>query len=121
MRFAAWTALVIGVMMLAQWSFFLAAGLVPELETEPYAIGFHLVAEVATAIILILSGAALLRGRRHATRLALVAFGMLIYTSVNSPGYFAQLGQWPLVAMFALVSIVSLVSVAKLFAAPPSA
>jgi len=29
MRFAAWTALVIGALMLAQWLFFIAAGQVP--------------------------------------------------------------------------------------------
>jgi hypothetical protein len=25
---------------------------------------------------------------------------MVIYSEIASPGYFAQLGQWPLVAMF---------------------
>jgi len=118
MRFAAWTALVIGMLMLAQWGFFIAVGAVPEFETEPYAIAFHLVAEVATAMALIVSGALLLRGRRHAARFAVLAFGMLLYTAVNSPGYFAQQGAWPLVAMFAAVLALSLAAVARLFALP---
>ena len=118
MRFAAWTALVIGVVMLAQWGFFIAVGAVPEFETEPYAIAFHLVAEVVTALALIVSGTLLLRGRRHAVRFAVLAFGMLLYTTVNSPGYFAQQGTWPLVAMFAVVLALSLAAVAKLFALP---
>ena len=118
MRFAAWTALVIGVVMLAQWGFFIAAGAVPEFGTEPYAIAFHLVAEVATAMALIVSGALLLRGRWHAVRFAVLAFGMLLYTTVNSPGSFAQQGTWPLVAMFAVVLALSLRAVAKLFALP---
>lgn len=33
--------------------------------------------------------------------LALVAFGMLLYTVITSAGYFAQLAQWPLVIMLA--------------------
>jgi hypothetical protein len=28
---------------------------------------------------------------------------MAIYSEINSPGYFAQLGQWPLVVMFAVL------------------
>jgi len=118
MRFAAWAGLVIGAMMLAQWLVFIAAGQVPEFETEPYAIAFHLVAELATAGALIVAGVALLRGWRRATGLALVAFGMLAYTSINSPGYFAQLGQWPVVAMFVVVLVVSLAAVARLLALP---
>ena len=118
MRFAAWSALVIGALMLAQWLFFIVAGHVPEFETEPYALGFHLVAEVATAAALVVVGVLLLGGRRGAVRFALVAFGMLVYTSVNSPGYFAQLGQWPLVAMFAGVLAVALAAIIVLVRAP---
>jgi hypothetical protein len=121
MRFAAWCALVIGATMLAQWGFFIAAGQVPEFETEPVAIGFHLVAELATAVGLVVSGTLLLRRRRNAARLALVAFGMLIYTSANSPGYFAQLGQWPLVAMFAVVLAVAMLAVVRLVGLPTDA
>jgi len=121
MRFAAWTGLVVGAMMLAQWLVFIAAGQVPEFETEPYAIAFHLVAELATACALIVSGVLLLRGRRCAAGFALFAFGMLVYTSINSPGYFAQLGQWPLVAMFALVLVASLAAVVRLLELPADA
>ena len=118
MRFAAWSALVIGAMMLAQWLFFIAAGQVPEFETEPYAIASHLLAELATAGALIVSGVLLLRGRRRAAGFALFAFGMLVYASINSPGYFVQLGQWPLVALFALVLVVALVAITRLLGLP---
>jgi hypothetical protein len=114
-RFAAWSSLVIGVMMLAQWTFFIAAGQVPELQTAPVAIAFHLAAEAATALTLIAAGMALLRKRRGAAKLALVANGMLIYTVIVSPGYFAQQGQWPLVGMFALLLVLALVSIVKVW------
>ena len=115
MRFASWSALVVGVLMLAQWSFFLASDQVPELETEPLRILFHLVAEAATAIALVVAGIALRGGRRGAINLALVANGMLIYTAVVSPGYFAQQGEWALVAMFLVPLVLAIASIIKLW------
>ncbi len=44
----------------AYW-FFLAAGLTPEVKTAPVALGFHLAAEGATVLTLIVSGVGLLR------------------------------------------------------------
>lgn len=114
MKFAAWYSVVVGVTMFAQWAFFIVAGEVPEFQTEPFRIAFHLIAEAVTALALIGSGAALLSGRRGAAKIALIASGMLIYTVINSPGYFAQLGQWSLVAMFAVLLVLTLISMAKL-------
>ena len=101
--------------MLAQWAFFIATGEVPEIRTEPVALAFHLAAEAVAAAILVLSGAWLLRGHPSGPRLGLVANGMLIYTVVVSPGYFAQAGQWPLVGMFAVLLVVAVVSVTRLW------
>ena len=116
MRFAAWVALVLGAIMIGQWGFFIMAGQVPQFVTDPYGIAFHLASEVATAVTLIVAGALLLRGRRGAARLALVAFGMLVYAAINAAGYFAQLGQWAMVATFAPVVAFALAAVAQLFA-----
>jgi hypothetical protein len=110
MRFAGWYSLVVGSLMLAQWGFFLATGQVPELQTEPFRIAFHLAGEAATAIALIVSGAALLRRLKWARDVSFASLGMLVYTVIVSPGYFAQQGQWPLVAMFAVLLILALVS-----------
>ena len=60
---------------------------------------------------LIAAGVLLLRGHRLASTLAFVANGMLLYTVIVSPGYFAQLGQWPLVGMFAVLLALALVSI----------
>ncbi|RJQ51642.1 MAG: hypothetical protein C4521_12170 [Actinobacteria bacterium] len=114
MKFAGWTSLLIGVVMLSQWAFFIAAGQVPELRTEPIRIVFHLAGEAATAFALIASGILLLRGVRWAPKLGLIAYGMLIYTVIVSPGYFAQRGQWPLVAMFGVVLLLALAVIAQL-------
>jgi NADH:ubiquinone oxidoreductase subunit 2 (subunit N) len=110
MRFVAWYSIAVGVLMLGQWSFFLAAGQVPELQTEPFRIGFHLLGEGITAISLIVSGVALLRRASWARDTAFASLGMLTYTVLVSPGYFAQLGQWPLVGMFGVLLVLTLVS-----------
>ncbi|MEZ5125114.1 MAG: hypothetical protein R2826_02540 [Thermoleophilia bacterium] len=119
MKFAAWSSLVIGALMLAQWTFFVAAGQVPELQTEPYRIAFHLAAEAVTAVALIVAGVMLFRSARGAARLALVANGMLVYTAIVSPGYFAQQGQWALVGMFAVVLVLAVGSIVKVWLNAP--
>lgn len=93
-----------------QWLFFLATGSVPELETEPLAIGFHLVAELATAVALILAGIGLLRCASRALPVTLLALGMLLYTVINSAGYFAEQGVWVMVGMFGVLLILTLLA-----------
>jgi len=103
MKFSAWYSIAVGLLMIGQWGFFLAAGLVPELQTEPIRISFHLAAEFAAAACLLAGGIGLLRDRTWGRPVALFAAGMLAYTALVSPGYFAQQGQIPLVGMFAVL------------------
>lgn len=110
MRFVAWYAIVVGVLMVGQWAFFVASGQVPELQTEPFRIAFHLAAEGVTAIALVVAGVSLLRRTGWAREVAFAALGMLTYTIIVSPGYFAQLGQWPLVGMFGVLLVLTLIS-----------
>ena len=93
MVFAAVYAIVVGAGMFGQWAFFLGTKRVPELETEPFRIGFHLAGEFLTAIALLIGGAAL-----------------LLYTAIVSPGYFAQRREWPLVGMFAVLLVLAAIS-----------
>jgi hypothetical protein len=111
MIFAAVYAIVVGVGMIGQWLFFLATGQVPEFKTEPLRIRFHLAAEFATAIALLVGGIALLTGQDWGPWFYLLAMGMLLYTVVVSPGYFAEKGQWAFVGMFAVVLLLALVSI----------
>jgi len=114
MKFSGIFSIIVGVLMISQWGFFLAAGAVPELQSEPLRIALHLAAEFLTAACLIVGGAAALRGAGWARWFSLVAAGMLAYTVVVSPGYFAQQGQWPLVGMFALLLALDVVNIVKL-------
>jgi hypothetical protein len=103
MKFSAWYSILVGILMVVQWGFFLVTGQVPELQTEPVRIAFHLAAELITAVALVFSGTLLLKRTSLSKPLALVSAGMLLYTTIVSPGYFAQLGEWPIVIMFLLL------------------
>jgi peptidoglycan/LPS O-acetylase OafA/YrhL len=109
MIFASIFSMVVGVGMVGQWLFLLATDQVPELRTEPLRIRFHLAAEFATAIALLIGGIALLTSQTWGRWFYMVATGMLLYTVIVSPGYFAEKGQWPFVAMFAVVLVMALI------------
>lgn len=103
MKFSSWYGISVGAAIILQWIFFITTGSVPELQRTPWAIGFHIAAEILVAFALLVSGIATLRSKSWGEKALLVALGMAIYSEINSPGYFAQLGQWALVAMFAIL------------------
>ncbi len=72
--------------MIGQWLVSYMTGKIPELKIEPIRIGFHIAAEMATALILLLSGFLLLLGAAAGQTLFLVAIGMLFYTCIVARG-----------------------------------
>jgi len=97
--------------MIAQWSLLYFTKQIPELETERVRIIFHITAELTTAIALISGGAGLLAGWEWGVPIYLIAIGMLFYTAIVSPGYFAQKGQWACLGIFGTLIVLALVSV----------
>jgi hypothetical protein len=123
MTYPAIFAIVIGILMIGQWTLSIVRRDVPGPDAG-YAAGrgsiemrFHWAAEFGTAVALEASGLGLLAAHAWAPPAYLVATGMLIYTVVNSPGYFAQQGQWAPVAMFGLILVLALVSLALVLTA----
>lgn len=115
MKFVKISSVIIGILMLFQWLFFLATGNVPELETAPVSISFHLAIEFITAAALIVTGISLRASSQKWLILSAFAQGMLTYTVVNSPGYFAQSGDYAFVFMFAFLLILSIINVSILY------
>jgi hypothetical protein len=111
MFFAAIFAIVVGTGMIIQWLTSYFQRQIPELKTEPIRIGFHLAGELATSLALIISGTGLLTGSSWADTLFLVASGMLLYTAIVSPGYFAQQGQWLWVVIFGILVSISIMTI----------
>lgn len=96
--------LLMGVGMIGIWILTLLAGEVPELQAEPFGIAAHLLAEVTTGTMLLVSGCfILLKGRK--SMLFNLSSGALIYTLIASPGYFAEMDRWGVVALFLLLLI----------------
>ena len=86
------------------------AGQVPELQTEPIRIWFHVAAEMATSLLLIVGGVGLFAARPWAMHVFRVSIGMLLYTAIVSPGYFAQQGNWYWTALFGVIVVLSILS-----------
>ena len=112
MVFSAIYAIIVGIGMIGQWSVSLFANKVPELKTEPFRIAFHLAGEFLTAVSLVAGGLGLITDTSWGQPAYLVSMGMLLYTVIVSPGYFAQKREWPMVIMFAVLFILALVSLA---------
>lgn len=102
-------SLLVGVMMAAMWSVFAVTDQIPEIETNPKEIAFHLAAEFLTAFALISGGLGLVLRRRWGFEVNLVALGMLAYTVVASPGYYAQTGDYVFVSTFAVLMVLTLI------------
>lgn len=103
MKFSAWYGILVGLLMIVQWTFTILAGAVPEFQTAPWEIALHLAAEMTTAWMLIVGGIASLKSVQWGKPVLFVALGMVMYSEIVSPGYFAQRGQWALVALFAIL------------------
>ena len=117
MLFSAIFSIAVGVLMIVQWIITIARGNVQSLESGSTAgrgrteMMFHWVAEFGTALMLLSGGIGLLVNSTWAPILFYIAAGMLIYTVINSPGYFAQQGQWPMVVMFSAILILAIISI----------
>jgi hypothetical protein len=117
MVFPAVFALVVGTAMIAQWTASYISKQIPEIVTEPIRITFHIFGEMVTAFSLIISGIGLLIQTVWAVPLFLMAMGMLFYTAIVSPGYFAQQGNWVWVVIFGVMIVVGIFTILTVLAA----
>lgn len=106
--------------MIIQWEFFLMTGSVAEIQTEPIRISFHLTGELATTILLIAGETSAIKEKLFGKQILLIAFGMLLYTLIVSPGYFAQKDEWSFVLMFAVLMVFTIISILRLIHDPKS-
>ncbi len=100
--------------MTAMWIMFYVTGSIPELTTEPARILLHITAEIVTAVALIIAGSGLLAGKTWGYEVYLVATGALLYTMIQSPGYFLHIGQAGFVGMFIVLIILAVFLLTKM-------
>ncbi len=120
MIFAATYAISVGVLMIVQWALTAARDRIPDPTVSAFGRGrreliFHWVAESVTSISLVVAGIALLLQRNWAPRIYLLAMGMLLYTAINSAGYFAQRREWPMVAVFGALLVFAVAGIVIVF------
>lgn len=108
MIFTSIFTIIIGLGMIAYWSIALAFKQVPEINDEPIRITFHIVAEIITAVMLIISGVCLSMNVEYSIHIFLLSIGMLLYTLITSPGYFAQFKNYSMVIIFVTILILSI-------------
>jgi hypothetical protein len=72
----------------------------------------HVTAELVAAVLLLIAGVSLLLKASWGQEIFLIAIGMLLYTCINSAGYFAQIRQFSMILIFVAVFILSLISLA---------
>jgi len=63
-KIAALYSIIIGIVMSGMWLSFIATNQVPEINTEPIRITYHLLAEFLTAILLLIGGFGLFTNRK---------------------------------------------------------
>jgi len=96
-------SIAVGVALIAIWAWLLVTGDVPDLDTDPLAMWFHIGGEVVTALALIAAGWGLLSGATWARRLHILASGMLLVVVIHAVAWYGGRGDvWMVVAFLVL-------------------
>lgn len=112
-----WFEIVVGASVVSLWTMLLVTRQVPQIAAGQRDIWFHLTAELLTALLLVVGGVLLLSdGDDTAGAVSAVALGALLYTTINSPGYYADRGETAMVGIFATLALATLTAVLVLLA-----
>lgn len=93
-------SIVIGIAVLGMWTFLLVSGVPGE---GVIALSFHLYAEFAMAIVLIVSGIYLWKNLRFAVETNMGGLGMLVYSTLNAAGYYGQKEEQTMMIFFIIL------------------
>ena len=102
-------SIIVGISMIVMWVVFIVTNQVPEINTAPIKISYHLIAEFLTAILLLIGGFGLLTKRKWGFHLYLISMGMLLYAIIASAGYYANLGDMIMAGMFSLFQLLTII------------
>jgi hypothetical protein len=110
-----WYVVAVGVAIGGWWAVEVRAGVLDRPDRTRAELGLHLAAELLTALVLLTGGFLLLTGRTPAV--AMVGLGMLLYTTIQSPGYFLARGERGPVAMFGVLVATTATAIGLVLAA----
>ncbi|MFX0003731.1 MAG: hypothetical protein ACFE9C_07385 [Candidatus Hodarchaeota archaeon] len=100
--------IIIGIAMLCMWLLLLMKKEVPELNTKPTQLYFHLIAEFLTSVMLIIGGTGLIMGQFWGLAVFFIAIGMGVYSTINAAGFYGQLKDWPMFITLLVFTFISL-------------
>lgn len=106
--------LLIGVGIIGLWIMLLVTNQIPEIETALAEIIMHIIIEVSMGILCIITAVAMIKKYKYSDTLSLLSNGMLIYSVVNSSGYYIQSGNYIMVVMFGVILVFALYSSLKI-------
>ncbi len=102
-------SLIVGISMVGMWIMFLVTDNIPELNTIPWEIGFHILAEIITACLLIFAGLGFLRDYNWRYIVYFIGTGMLLYSIISEGlGYYVQRGDILFTSIFISLLILTL-------------
>ena len=102
--------IVLGLGIISLWVMLYLSDQIVELQSNKIEILFHISIEVIMGILCILSGIVLLKHYKHKKEITILSSGMILYSVVNSSGYYAQLGNISMIIMFFIITILTLLS-----------
>ncbi len=105
--------LAVGIGIIGLWTMLYVSKQIPELETEPAAIAFHIFIEIAMGVMAIITALSILKRKKSSLTLMLITSGMLMYSVVNSSGYYAETGEYGMIAMFGIIFLFTIAAVRK--------
>ena len=105
---------IVGAFMVVWWIIDIRRGALMRPDRSRPEIMLHLAAELVTAALLVAGGALLSPGGN--TGVALVGLGALLYTVINSPGYFLARRERAPVIMFAVLFALTATAIGGLLA-----
>lgn len=114
-KIAALYSIIIGIAMIGMWLLFIVTNQIPEINTEPVRITYHLIAEFLTAILLLIAGFALFTNQKWGFHLFLISMGMLLYTVIVSAGYYAEKKDIAMLAMFTIFQLLTAIFIGLSF------
>ena len=97
-------SIFIGIAVIGMWTMILLTENIAEGRIE---MGFHLYSEFSMAILCLVSGFMLLRGRKFARETNIGSQAMVIYSVINAAGYYGQRGDTAMMAMFIMIGLFS--------------
>ena len=109
-RASAIFTILVGLLMMGMWSMLILTNQVPYLDTPQMEIKLHILTEMLTAVMLIIGGVSVLRNYEKLTNLHYVSQGMLIYSIINSSGYYIDLGELMMAVMFGFLLLGTVIS-----------